>query len=1340
MKRISTISAILLAAPFVWAQPGPDVRVLSEDARSLVIEFTASVSARQVVANDGRRYTRFDFRGAIPEPGKEGSPIVSYRAALVNLPTRQYTLEVVASDFKEVTGVRIAAHPKYQRDKEFGAVAVNVPLREEFLSAGFLPKTIAQLADVGESRGLILGTLKMYPVQVSPATGVARIYSRIVVRIEFAGGAASALPGPPGQAVRTGSLFLKNQFPSNAFKSGAQRLEKRAVDSADSPLAQGEWYKMEVKATGIYKLDQSFFAQANIQLSAIGNINSIRIFGNGGQELPEALGAPRPNGLVEVPRLVVDKNGNGVLDPEDFILFNGKSTRGWKYDPIGKTFHHYIDHYTETSNYFITFGGSGRGKDMAALPSTNDPGVYQPPDFQDKAFTEDELVNDVNSGRQWLGELFNVAKSVNVFVTSVPGVVMTKPVIYRFVFASRSSTYDAFSVQENNQNLGSVSTGVTDLKPADFAPWTYRAPVQTFERTGDLPNDRSVLRIQFVTSNSAADGWLDWFEILYCRRFEANDDFLLFTGPDTSATAEYTISKLSSRDVYAFDVTKHDDVRQITNLTPDPANASVCKFQAAQATGSVREYAVVGPKGFMTPGNVKRISNSNLHGTSNAAAFVIISPPDFVSEAERLGTYREQHDALKTVVVTTDQIFNEFSVGMLDPIAIRDFLKYAQRNWSDSLQYVLLFGAGSYDYKKVKYQVTNWVPPYESLESNDQIQTLASDDYYVMLDPASPRISLPTGRLPVHSLQEAKDVVDKIIAYEASAPFDSWRDRITFAADDGLTSTGDDGSTHTYQSDQLAETYTPNSFQKDKTYLIQYPAVITSTGRRMPTANQAIVDAINRGTLILNWTGHGNTDQWAHEKVFADDEDFVKIANTGRLFLCVAATCDYARYDYPSSVSAGEQLIIMPNRGAIGVVTADRVVYSGENASLNQTLHTYLLSQRDDQGRPVRLGDAMYETKQIHYLTNDQKHHLLADPTMRLAIPREIATVDSINGQDAIRLISVAALQKVTVKGRVEPASGTALNGFTGRALIEAYDAKQKVVVPDPSWDNFSFYVSGSLIYRGEVSVQSGIYQGTFPIPKDVSYADARSRISLYAWSDSTDASGYSESISIAGSAPVSADTVGPQIAIHLEDDAFRPGDVVKPDALLIVDLTDPSGINTSTAGIGHSLQATLDNSPRLIDLTNFYRGNLDTYQSGQVRYQFSSLPEGRHTLSVKAWDIYNNSSSTETFFEVRAGSQLAIYEVFNVPNPFGRSTTFTFQRTSVDPIDVQIKIYTVAGRLIQSIETPSIIDRFVEIPWDGRDRDGNELANGVYLYKVIAKSLDGGSTSEVLGKLAVLR
>ena len=211
-------------------------------------------------------------------------------------------------------------------------------------------------------------------------------------------------------------------------------------------------------------------------------------------------------------------------------------------------------------------------------------------------------------------------------------------------------------------------------------------------------------------------------------------------------------------------------------------------------------------------------------------------------------------------------------------------------------------------------------------------------------------------------------------------------------------------------------------------------------------------------------------------------------------------------------------------------------------------------------------------------------------------------------------------------------------------------------------------------------------------------------------------------------------------LSIYLQDESFRPGDVVSPDAALIVNLTDSSGINTSTAGIGHKLEAALDGSQRSIDLTNYYRGNLDTYQSGQVRYQFSGLAEGRHTLAVKAWDVYNNSSSAETYFEVHPSSQLSIYNVLNFPNPFARSTTFTFQRSSADPIDVEIKIYTVAGRLIQTLETPSVTDRFVQIPWDGRDRDGSELANGVYLYRVIAKSFDKTSTSEALGKIAILR
>ncbi len=1324
MKRLCTLVTFSLLAGAAYAQPGPDVRILSEDARSLVIEFVPVFSSGAVLADNGRQYTRFRFQNAIAERGEQGSPILPYRATLINLPSRQFTLQVIATEFSDLAGVQAATHPILKPDRDFGLIPVYTAPKRDFVSNDLAPVQIAELADVGESRGLIIGTLRLYPVQVSLGRSLARVYSRIVVRIEFSAGGVG-LPG---------SLFLKNEFPTTSL-TGTVRQSRSAV--SDSPLAQGEWYKMEVKESGIYRIDQDLFAKASIPLSSIGNIRSVRIFGNGAEELSENLLAPRANGLEEIPRLVVDKNGNGTLDPEDFILFYGKSTRGWKYDPAGKTFNHYINHYTETSNYFLTFGGTGRGRDMSILVSTNDADAYRPPDFQGRAFVENELENLVNSGRQWIGQSFDVTTKVNVFTTSVPGVVSSKPMIYRFVFLSRSTSTDTFRVQENNQFFGDPILMYPINVSSIENDKAYQTPVETFQRTGDIPNDRSVLRITFGTGNSAAQGWIDWFEILFRQRFEAINDFLLFASPDTTVTVEYSISKLSSRDVYVFDVGQHHDVKQMTNLTFDPADVSACRFQAAQSAGSVHEFAVVGPTGYKTPTNIKRISNSNLHGNSGGAEFVIIAPQEFLTEADRLKAHRERYDQLKTLVVNVEQIFNEFSVGMPDPMAIRDFLKYADTTWATKPQYVLFFGRGNFDYKNIKSTETNWILPYESMESLQQIETLASDDYFVMLDPHGPRISIATGRLPVRSANEAKDVVDKIIAYETSAPLDSWRNRITFVGDDGLTSTGDDGSVHTAQSEELAQLFTPASFQKDKIYIVQYPTVSGSTGRRKPTANEAIVEAINRGTLILNFTGHGNTEQWAHEKIFAQDEDFAKLKNAGKPFFLVAATCAYAVYDYPFKVTSGEQLLVMAQNGAIGVVTACRAVYSGDNAFFNRTLYGHLF-QRDAQGRPVRLGDAMYATKQLLFSTNDLKYNLLGDPTMRLAIPRDLANVDSINGQSATRLITVGALGQVRVKGNVKGTGGSSASTFTGRALLEAYDSKKRVVVPE--WGDYSFELAGSLIYRGEISVKAGVFEGTFPIPKDVSYDDNRSRIALYAWSDSTDASGYSENISIAGTAPAAVDTVGPQMTILLEDPSFRPGDVVKPDATLIVDLVDASGINTSTAGIGHRLEATLDNSAKLIDLTNFYRGNLDTYQSGQVRYQFAGLAEGRHSVAVKAWDIHNNSSLAETYFEVRSESQLSIYNVFNFPNPFGRSTTFTFQRNSTDPIDIEVKIYTVAGRLIQTIESPSVVDRFVQIPWDGRDRDGSELANGVYLYKVIAKSLDRTSTSEALGKLSVLR
>lgn len=1325
MNRLLTFFILCLGGTAL-GQPADDVRIVSEDARSLVLEFRPSLGRDVIPGTDGQTFVRFLFAEAQNLPGEPGSPMISYRAMAVVLPSRASTVKVLAADYREERGISLLPNPELRRDKEFGIVPFYIGDHPNTPSEEVASHPVAELTDVGESRGMIIGTLKLYPVHALRGSGVVRLYSRIVVRVEF--GSGHVTPNR-ASALMTGNYLESAPHPIRSSP---------AKTAADSPLAQGEWYSVEVKEPGIYKLDQAFFTGAGITGGAIGNINSIRIFGQGGEELPESLQGPRPEGMEEIARLVVDRNNNGVLDSDDMILFYGKGTRGWRYIAAQRTFSHTINHYTETNKYFLTFGGSGRGRDMETVASTSLAGAYKPADFQGKVFVEQELNKDqLTSGRQWWGQLFDNFNSSAVYTTSLPGVDASKPVRYSAVVLSRSATVDTFRIQENNQNLGSVLTFPINLSSLAFAEYFYRSPVISFTRTGALPNDRSVLRFVFGTVNSAAKGWLDWFEIFYRQRFEAQNDLLLFTSQDTTAVAEYTITTMSSRDVFAFDVTSHKNVKAVTNLSFDPADASFFRFQASQTQGSVREFAAVGRNGFKTPGGIKKLPNSNLTGLTSGSEFIIIAPQEFLAEANRLKLHRESRDQLSTVVIDAEHVFNEFSTGLVDPTAIRDFLKHAYSTWTTRPRYVLLFGGANFDYKNIRGDERNWIPPYESLESIHEIATYTTDDYFAFLDPNTQRISFAIGRLPVRSVQHARDVVDKIIAYETNTLFEPWRNRVTFVGDDGLTSTVDEGSMHTGQADVVAQSYTPASFQREKIYLIEYPTINTSTGRRKPAVNQAIIDAINRGTLVLNYTGHGNPSQWAHENVFSKGEDFPRIKNEGRPFLVVAATCDYARFDDPKSESAGELLLLMQNAGAIGTVTAARVVYSGDNFELNKTFFSFLF-QRDSQGSYPRLGDAMWATKQTHNSLNDVKHHLLGDPTLRLAAPRSIVSIDTINSEPAVRAVFLPTLGTVRLNGTIRNADSSFSADFSGRALLEVFDSKRIVAVPE--WGNYQFEVNGSLLYRGEVTVTQGSYQAAFPIPKDVSYDGNRARMALYGWSASSDASGYFDNIFISGTAPAGSDTSGPEMTIRFGDPSFRPGDVVGTNPLLIVDLTDESGINTSTAGIGHRLEAVLNGSSQTYDLTNSYRGNLDTYQSGQVRHQLAELPEGRHMISVKAWDIHNNSSQGETFFEVRTSSTLSIYNVFNYPNPFNRTTTFTFQRSSPDPVDVEVRIYTIAGRLIQSFEVASVVDRFVQIPWDGRDRDGNEIANGVYFYKVIAKSLDGSSTSEVLGRLSVLR
>jgi len=376
----------------------------------------------------------------------------------------------------------------------------------------------------------------------------------------------------------------------------------------------------------------------------------------------------------------------------------------------------------------------------------------------------------------------------------------------------------------------------------------------------------------------------------------------------------------------------------------------------------------------------------------------------------------------------------------------------------------------------------------------------------------------------------------------------------------------------------------------------------------------------------------------------------------------------------------------------------------------------------------------------------------MGDPAMQLAYPSGFASIDSINGSPVDSLngvprtspIALKALSRVTLAGTVRDATNKPDTSFNGTLSLRVNDvSRPRTIVDFYQGYSWKYLASGGTIFRGENSVTSGRFRATFIVPKDIAYADTsgRGRLMAYITRTADDGAGFTNVIQISGTDSTAAvDHEGPDVQISLNSRSFRPGDVVSESPRLIVDLRDSSGINTSTAGIGHRIEAWLNNSTESLDLTEHYTSTKDNYHEGAVEMELSEVKSGRNTIRVRAWDSYNNSSSAETYFEVASSDQLSIVDLFNYPNPFADETQFTFRHNQTGPLDVQIKVYTIAGRLVRDLRTTSVGEMMVRVPWDGRDRDGDKIANGVYLYKVLVRTMDGRFASEAIGKLAVGR
>ncbi|WP_162944446.1 type IX secretion system sortase PorU [Flavisolibacter nicotianae] len=1118
----------------------------------------------------------------------------------------------------------------------------------------------------------------------------------------------------------------------------AQRSYKLA-----SVLAAGTWYKISVPAEGVYKADVPFLASLGITGSI--PAGEIRVFAGANGMLPEAAGESRVDDLEEI-AIQVEDGGDGQLNGNDYFLFYSDGPDKWKKDSLNQQFFHQKNRYSDKAFYYITLGGAGKRVQSQPVSS---PAAVTASRFDERYFHELDSVNFLSSGREWWGEELSSLPGRSLeraFVLPLADLVPGRATVVTSVAARSVNAESSFLVALNNLPAQQIPVRALGTGPYEV----FAQPAEQADNTAlDLAG--ASLQVSYRPGSFNSQGWINWFEF-FCRR-----RLVLGAGKQLPFRDWQTVGNSAVQ----FTLTVPEATARVWDVTnpfvPEKMNTTLQgpSLQFTNDARRLREY-IAFTSAFPVPKSEGRVANQNLHATA-PADYLLVTDPAFLPQAQRLADFHRQRDNLESVIVTPTQVFNEFSGGIPDPTAIRDFAKlYFDRyraDWNNKGKYLLLLGKGSFDYKDRIQGNTNLVPVYESPASLDPLATYTSDDFFGFLEDredinttlVTNTLDIGIGRIPAKSTDEAKAFVDKLIAYHSPAAYGSWRNNLDFIADD------EDQNLHLQDAELVTATVAATApvFNTEKIYLDAFQQESSQAGGRYPGANAVINSNIYNGTLVWNYTGHGGPQRLAEEVVL--DESIVNHWNNPfRLPLFITATCDFATYDNPLLYSLGENLLLRPKTGAIALMTTSRVVFANSNRILNDNYMKVALTPSAG-GRYKTLGEAVQASKNLTYTTsgdvvNNRKFSLLGDPAMRLAFPELRVQATKINNRDlALGADTLRAASFVTVDGEVRD-SNSVLQPFNGTVYLTVFDKERTVTTlgNDPGSQPVAFPDQSAALFKGKASAAGGRFSFRFRMPRDINFQYGQGKLSLYADDGTKDGNGYTKNVYIGGFDPAAnTDNTGPVINAFLNDERFVNGSMTNENPVLILKLTDSSGINTGRSGIDHDIVATLDgNNNEYFVLNNFYESDLDNYQKGAVHFQLPSLSPGSHTLKIKAWDVVNNSSETVLNFTVINNEQLHLAHVLNYPNPFTTQTAFWFEHNypGVD-LRSKVEIFTLSGKLLktitQTINTPG--NRSNELAWDGRDEWGDKVGRGIYVYHLTVKAANG-KTAGQWGKMAVLQ
>ncbi|KQS34256.1 hypothetical protein ASG33_02345 [Dyadobacter sp. Leaf189] len=1091
---------------------------------------------------------------------------------------------------------------------------------------------------------------------------------------------------------------------------------------AQSVLASGEWYKLAVTQTGIHKIDAAMLRQMGVAPATI-DPAQIRVFGTGGAMLPQSNQAPVA-GLTES-AILVQGEEDGRFDNSDVIYFYAEGPHVISYDSAKAELRHQINYYSDTSYYFLNFG------QKAGLRIRNENPVVASGKvinfFDDYWYHEQDASNLLKSGREWWGEYLSSAPLT--VEAELPGVLPASEIKFRSSAIAAGQVNTRFVWQLNGETAGETAVGTVGAGTYDVK--ALRSDYTTALTAPSNPS--SVFRLS-VTHNkngqAAAQGYLNYFALQVKRQLRFDEKQQIY----------YLLPQ--STDIATYQFTDPSAEWNLWNVSNAARPASVSNqntsgpftFTRKDGRKPARYIGFRGDQAF-APVSWKPVASQDI-ASAETPDLLIITPAAWESEAKRLAAFRSSRNNLKTLVVTTRQVYHEFAGGRPDVTAIRNYVRHLYSKSPGKLRYLLLFGDASFDYKNLTKSQTpsqnaNWVPVYESRESLNPVYTYSSDDYFGFMEPnegewseqaaGDHTLEIGVGRLPVKSLAEAKVVVDKLIRYEALSSEGSWKNIVRFIADDG------DGNIHQRHADQLASLI-ENDFSSKRIFIDQYPQTTTPEGQKAPEVNRQIRNAIDNGTLIINYTGHGGVGGWAEEQVLTLS-DMLSARGMNNLPLLFTATCDFGRYDDPGTVSGAETMVLSPKGAAIGAISTTRPVFSSTNFTLSKAFYEALITK----GEGRLMGDLIRETKNKALVGSlNRNFTLLGDPSMRLG-----------SGQKGIRWLqapeTLRALQKVSLTGEVfSNVNSQRDTQFNGKARVVIYDKQVQFETLGNEGNPESYSEFRSRLFDGVVTVKDGVFTCQFVMPKDIDYRAGPGRANVYAVrNDSTADASAQLTLTVGGSAALLVDNTPPEISAYMDKPAFRSGDRVDTSPVLIAHIEDDNGVSLSATGIGHDITLTLNDTLTIV-LNEYFTADLDNYRAGTIRYPFDNLPAGEYNVRLKMWDTYTNFSESSFGFQVvkPGGIRLNAAKVF--PNPFINDLSFELNHDRAnEDVELILNILLVNGQRLGTFK------------WSYYNSEANiketlsaqQLGSGVpyhvpLVYQLLIRSLKDSTFDQKSGKL----